>query len=151
MSGIETVGLTTTAGLATITLRRAGASNALDREVKERLSAAVEAVAADRTVRALFLEAEGRNFCVGQDLTEHAAGLASDPRTGDGYRRRALQPVTHCARRSARTGGRRDQRGGVRGGGRAGYRVGRRHPHRRGRAQGSPPPSPGSDWRAIPD
>lgn len=79
MSGNETVGLATTAGLATITLRRAGASNALDRAVKEQLSAAVEAVAADRTVRAVLLEAEGRNFCVGQDLTEHAAGLAADP------------------------------------------------------------------------
>ncbi len=79
MSGIETVGLATSAGLATITLRRAGASNALDRAVKEQLTAAVEAVAADRTVRAVLLEAEGRNFCVGQDLTEHAAGLAADP------------------------------------------------------------------------
>ncbi|MDH6677206.1 2-(1,2-epoxy-1,2-dihydrophenyl)acetyl-CoA isomerase [Rhodococcus sp. LBL1] len=79
MSGIDPVGLATTAGLATITLRRVGASNALDRAMKEQLSAAVETVAADRTVRAVLLEAEGRNFCVGQDLAEHAAGLAEDP------------------------------------------------------------------------
>ncbi|ABG94665.1 enoyl-CoA hydratase [Rhodococcus jostii RHA1] len=79
MSTDDVVGLSVDAGLATITLRRAGASNALDRAVKEQLLAAVEKVAADDSVRALLLQAEGKNFCVGQDLAEHVAGLEADP------------------------------------------------------------------------
>lgn len=79
MSSNDVIGLSVDAGLATITLRRAGASNALDRAVKEQLLAAVEKVAADDTVRALLLAAEGKNFCVGQDLAEHVAGLEADP------------------------------------------------------------------------
>ncbi|NDV09147.1 enoyl-CoA hydratase, partial [Rhodococcus sp. IEGM 248] len=78
MSTDDVVGLSVDAGLATITLRRAGASNALDRAVKEQLLAAVEKVAADDGVRALLLQAEGKNFCVGQDLAEHVAGLEAD-------------------------------------------------------------------------
>ncbi|MEN0138876.1 MAG: enoyl-CoA hydratase-related protein [Rhodococcus sp. (in: high G+C Gram-positive bacteria)] len=79
MSTDDVIGLSVDAGLATITLRRAGASNALDRAVKEQLLAAVEKVAADDSVRALLLAAEGKNFCVGQDLAEHVAGLEADP------------------------------------------------------------------------
>ncbi|GCE42855.1 Enoyl-CoA hydratase [Rhodococcus wratislaviensis] len=79
MSSNDVIGLSVDAGLATITLRRAGASNALDRAVKEQLLAAVEKVAADDSVRALLLAAEGKNFCVGQDLAEHVAGLEADP------------------------------------------------------------------------
>lgn len=67
-------------GLATITLRRPQASNALDLPLKRGLLAAVEQVRQDARVRAVLLEAEGKNFCVGQDLAEHAAGL-SEPAT----------------------------------------------------------------------
>ncbi|MFC9554905.1 enoyl-CoA hydratase-related protein [Rhodococcus sp. NPDC056960] len=79
MSTDDVVGLSVDAGLATLTLSRAGASNALDRAVKEQLLAAVEKVAADDAVRAVLLRAEGKNFCVGQDLAEHVAGLEADP------------------------------------------------------------------------
>ena len=79
MSSNDVIGLSVDAGLATITLSRAGASNALDRAVKEQLLAAVEKVAGDDSVRALLLAAEGKNFCVGQDLAEHVAGLEADP------------------------------------------------------------------------
>ncbi|QYB06857.1 enoyl-CoA hydratase/isomerase family protein [Rhodococcus sp. USK10] len=79
MSSNDVIGLSLDAGLATITLSRAGASNALDRAVKEQLLAAVEKVAGDDSVRALLLAAEGKNFCVGQDLAEHVAGLEADP------------------------------------------------------------------------
>ncbi|WP_072690968.1 enoyl-CoA hydratase-related protein [Rhodococcus marinonascens] len=75
MSTDDVVGLSLDAGLATITLRRGGASNALDRAVKEQLLTAVEKVAAADSVRAVLLAAEGKNFCVGQDLAEHVAGL----------------------------------------------------------------------------
>ncbi|MBC2640346.1 MULTISPECIES: enoyl-CoA hydratase-related protein [unclassified Rhodococcus (in: high G+C Gram-positive bacteria)] len=79
MSTDDVVGLSVDAGLATLTLSRAGASNALDRAVKEQLLAALEKVAADDAVRALLLRADGKNFCVGQDLAEHVAGLEADP------------------------------------------------------------------------
>lgn len=75
----EVVGYDRTDGLATITLHRPRASNALDRALKEQLVAAVRVAGADPAVRAVLLVAEGKNFCVGQDLAEHAASLDADP------------------------------------------------------------------------
>ncbi|GAA4484022.1 enoyl-CoA hydratase-related protein [Rhodococcus olei] len=75
----STVTVTVDAGLATITLHRVGASNALDVATKTALRGAVLAVAADDAVRAVLLAADGRHFCVGQDLDEHVAGLDADP------------------------------------------------------------------------
>ncbi|MFC9789405.1 enoyl-CoA hydratase/isomerase family protein [Rhodococcus sp. NPDC127528] len=75
----EVVGYDHSEGLATITLRRPTAANALDRALKEQLRAAVARAAADPGTRAVLLAAEGKNFCVGQDLAEHAAALESDP------------------------------------------------------------------------
>lgn len=70
-----------TNGLATITLTRAQAANALDRSLKRELLTHVQTVAADPSVRAVLLVAEGKNFCVGQDLSEHVEGLRADPTT----------------------------------------------------------------------
>ncbi|MFD7551279.1 enoyl-CoA hydratase-related protein [Streptomyces sp. NPDC059578] len=65
--------------LATITLNRPGAMNALDTVTKEALRDAVEEAAADAAVRAVLLTGAGeRAFCVGQDLKEHIATLAAD-------------------------------------------------------------------------
>jgi 2-(1,2-epoxy-1,2-dihydrophenyl)acetyl-CoA isomerase len=75
----DSVGYAAEAGLATITLRRVAASNALDRELKEHLLAAVRSAVADKDIRAVLIQADGKNFCVGQDLAEHAAGLRADP------------------------------------------------------------------------
>lgn len=72
---------TTVDGLATITLARPSASNALDLALKTALLDAVRATAGDASVRAVLLRAEGRNFCVGQDLAEHSAALDADPST----------------------------------------------------------------------
>ncbi|MDX3078139.1 enoyl-CoA hydratase/isomerase family protein [Streptomyces sp. NPDC088354] len=60
-------------GLATITLNRPDAMNALDIETKVALRDALRAAGADRVVRAVLLTATGRAFCVGQDLKEHVA------------------------------------------------------------------------------
>lgn len=76
-----TVTVTTTDGLATITLARAKAHNALDVATKVAFGDAVRAVADDPSVRAVLLTAEGKNFCVGQDLGEHVAALEADPAT----------------------------------------------------------------------
>ncbi|RJO73560.1 enoyl-CoA hydratase [Nocardia panacis] len=76
-----TVSLARADGLAELALSRPAASNALDRALKEELLAAVGELASDPTVRAVLLRAEGKNFCVGQDLAEHSAALDADPST----------------------------------------------------------------------
>ncbi|MGK9461039.1 enoyl-CoA hydratase/isomerase family protein [Streptomyces sp. G6] len=72
-------------GLATITLNRPEAMNALNIETKVALRDAARAAAADDAVRAVLLTAAGeRAFCVGQDLKEHIGLLATDRETGSG-------------------------------------------------------------------
>ena len=56
--------------VATITLDRPEALNALTVAVKVALREALEAIAADRAVRAVILTGAGRAFCAGQDLAE---------------------------------------------------------------------------------
>lgn len=56
--------------IATITLDRPDALNALTVPMKQDLLAALRAVARDRAVRAVVLTGAGRAFCAGQDLKE---------------------------------------------------------------------------------
>lgn len=64
----------------TLTLNRPAAYNSLTGQLKEDLLAALQAAAADDSVRAVVLTGAGKAFCSGQDLKEHAALLASgDP------------------------------------------------------------------------
>lgn len=76
-----TVALGISGGLATITLARPTAHNALDVATKVAFLDAVTSAAKDPDVRAVLITAEGKNFCVGQDLSEHVAALESDPAT----------------------------------------------------------------------
>lgn len=72
-------------GLATITLNRPEAMNALNIATKIALREAAESAAEDTAVRAILLTAAGdRAFCVGQDLKEHIGLLAADRETGSG-------------------------------------------------------------------
>ncbi len=72
-------------GLATITLNRPEAMNALSIATKVALREAVQAAATDGAVRAVLLTAAGdRAFCVGQDLKEHIGLLAADREAGTG-------------------------------------------------------------------
>lgn len=72
-------------GLATITLNRPEAMNALNIATKVALREVAREAAADPAVRAVLLTAAGdRAFCVGQDLKEHITLLASDRETGSG-------------------------------------------------------------------
>lgn len=68
-----------TDGIATITFSRPDALNSLDNATKVALLEAVQRAADDAEARAVILTGTGRAFCVGQDLKEHAASLA----TGD--------------------------------------------------------------------
>ena len=65
------------AAVATITLDRPDALNALTAEMKVALRRALEDAAGDEAVRAVVLTGAGRGFCVGQDLREHADNLAA--------------------------------------------------------------------------
>jgi len=56
--------------VATITLNRPAALNALTIRMKEHLLSTIEAVAAAPTVGAIVLTGAGRAFCAGQDLRE---------------------------------------------------------------------------------
>ncbi|MEU6611232.1 enoyl-CoA hydratase-related protein [Streptomyces shenzhenensis] len=72
-------------GLATITLNRPEAMNALNIAAKVALRDAARAAADDAAVRAVLLTAAGdRAFCVGQDLKEHIGLLTADRETGAG-------------------------------------------------------------------
>jgi 2-(1,2-epoxy-1,2-dihydrophenyl)acetyl-CoA isomerase len=70
--------------VATLTLDRPEALNALTVPVKVALREALESIAVDRDVRAVILTGAGRAFCAGQDLAERdepdAAPLAFEVR-----------------------------------------------------------------------
>ena len=57
-------------GVATLTLNRPEQRNALSRPMIAELSAALEAVGQDRSVRAVVIAANGPGYCAGHDLKE---------------------------------------------------------------------------------
>jgi 2-(1,2-epoxy-1,2-dihydrophenyl)acetyl-CoA isomerase len=64
-------------GVATITLNRPDAMNALDEATKVALKEAVEQASADEAARVVVITGRGRAFCVGQDLREHIENMSS--------------------------------------------------------------------------
>ncbi|MBC3983934.1 enoyl-CoA hydratase/isomerase family protein [Streptomyces sp. AC536] len=74
----DTVLYDVTEGLATITLNRPDAMNALNTELKVALRDTLRQAADDPAVRAVLLTGSGRAFCVGQDLKEHIERLHDD-------------------------------------------------------------------------
>ncbi|WP_248963717.1 enoyl-CoA hydratase-related protein [Sphaerisporangium perillae] len=62
-------------GVATITLNRPDAMNALTISMKAALLEALEHARDDAEARAVLLTGAGRGFCAGQDLREHADNL----------------------------------------------------------------------------
>ncbi|MDB5512962.1 MAG: enoyl-CoA hydratase, partial [Enterovirga sp.] len=80
-------------GIAQLTLDRPGARNALSEALIDALSAELDAIAADRRVRAVILAANGPVFSAGHDLKEMTA------RRSDGDRGRAyyVDVLGRCA------------------------------------------------------
>lgn len=62
-------------GVATLTMNRPDALNALDVALKEALRDSLLEAADDPAVRCVVLTGAGRAFCVGQDLREHVTAL----------------------------------------------------------------------------
>ncbi|WP_326598836.1 enoyl-CoA hydratase/isomerase family protein [Streptomyces sp. NBC_01803] len=71
----DTVLYEVTDRLATVTLNRPEAMNALNVAMKEALRDSLRRAASDSGVRAVLLTGNGRAFCVGQDLKEHIGAL----------------------------------------------------------------------------
>jgi 2-(1,2-epoxy-1,2-dihydrophenyl)acetyl-CoA isomerase len=67
----------TTAAVATITMNRPDARNALDTATKDGLVEAIERATADDSVRCVLLTGAGSAFSAGQDLREHATNLTA--------------------------------------------------------------------------
>jgi len=80
----DTVLYDVTGGVATVTLNRPDAMNALNIEVKWALRDTLLGAAEDPAVRAVVLTGNGRAFCVGQDLGEHASNLEAAAADGTG-------------------------------------------------------------------
>ena len=75
----DTVLYEVTDSVATVTMNRPDAMNALDTDLKVALRDALLVAAQDPQVRAVVLTGNGRAFCVGQDLAQHAYNLEADP------------------------------------------------------------------------
>jgi 2-(1,2-epoxy-1,2-dihydrophenyl)acetyl-CoA isomerase len=69
----ETITYEAKDGVATITLNRPDAANALNNAMAEELQDALKQVAKDDTVRAVLLTGAGKVFCAGQDLKDFSA------------------------------------------------------------------------------
>ncbi len=75
----DTVLYDVTDSVATVTMNRPEAMNALDTNLKVALRDTLLEAARDPQVRAVVLTGNGRAFCVGQDLAQHAHNLQADP------------------------------------------------------------------------
>jgi len=69
------------------------ARNALNTQTKQELLAALRQAAGDPQVRAVVLTGQGRAFCAGQDLREHAESLAAGNSLGNTVREH-YNPIT---------------------------------------------------------
>ena len=65
-------------GVATLRLNRPAARNALDPHLTDRLHSSVQALAADRSLRAAVLTGAGGAFCAGGDIKSMRSALAGD-------------------------------------------------------------------------
>lgn len=76
----DSVRYTVEGAVATITLNRPGAMNALTARMKTALLDTLKLASAEAAVRAVILTGAGRAFCAGQDLREHATTLEAGQR-----------------------------------------------------------------------
>ncbi len=68
----ESIKVDVTDGVATLTLNRPERLNSFTEAMHGEVRAALDAIAADRTIRCLILTGSGRGFCAGQDLSDRA-------------------------------------------------------------------------------
>jgi 2-(1,2-epoxy-1,2-dihydrophenyl)acetyl-CoA isomerase len=78
-SAYESVRLAIADGVATLTLHRPERLNSFTVAMHGEVRAALDEVAADRSVRCLVLTGAGRGFCAGQDLSDRAVAPGERP------------------------------------------------------------------------
>lgn len=74
MSDFETIGYSVENRVATISLNRPKAMNAINQKMRQELLQVIEFSEANEDVRVIVVCAEGRGFCAGTDLSEGLAG-----------------------------------------------------------------------------
>ena len=96
-------------GIATLTLNRPEARNALSAALRRALAERFEALAGDDTVGAVILTGEGPTFCAGLDLKELGSGDAGEAIGGGadviGAMERFDRPIVGAVHGAAVTGG----------------------------------------------
>ena len=75
MSEFETIAYAINQGVATITLNRPKAMNAISQKMRQELKQVIHAAEIDAEVRVVVINAAGRGFSSGTDLTEGLAGF----------------------------------------------------------------------------
>jgi 2-(1,2-epoxy-1,2-dihydrophenyl)acetyl-CoA isomerase len=91
-------------GVATVTMNRPDAGNALLPEQRDVIIDLLGAASADRAVRAVALRAQGRHFCTGADVGSIKGAQSAEPIVGDGMRRieggaqRLIAAVLDCTK-----------------------------------------------------
>jgi len=98
----DTVLLTRDGAVATLTLNRPGALNALDDAMVDALIARTAEVAADDTLRVVVVQGAGKHFMAGGDIRTFATHLDEPPATRrDGFRRMVerLHAAIECLHR----------------------------------------------------
>jgi 2-(1,2-epoxy-1,2-dihydrophenyl)acetyl-CoA isomerase len=91
-------------GVATITMHRPDAGNALLPEQRDVIIDLLGAASTDGSVRAVALRAQGRHFCTGADVGSIRGAQSTEPIVGDGMRRiqggaqRLIAAVLDCTK-----------------------------------------------------
>jgi len=85
-------------GVATLTLNRPHAMNALSRGLLDALAKALQACSDDAQVRVILLTGAGRAFCAGLDLKELGAGRADIGKSTVAARGDPVGVMEHCAK-----------------------------------------------------
>src|ERR1700761_6765591 len=88
-------------GVATLTLNRPEARNALTDEMQAALQEAIPRLAGDRSVRAVVITGAGKAFCAGGDVKGFAAATAAGPSAGGEAERFNLEQRSHSLRRAS--------------------------------------------------
>jgi 2-(1,2-epoxy-1,2-dihydrophenyl)acetyl-CoA isomerase len=87
------VQVSTEGAVRTLTLNRPAALNSFTAAMHRELLAALDAAAADETVRCVVLTGSGRGFCAGQDLNDEGMGQDGTPADVEGVVERHYKPL----------------------------------------------------------
>ena len=85
--------VTTHGAIRTLTLNRPSALNSFTAAMHRELRAALDAAAADDSVRCVVLTGAGRGFCAGQDLNDEGMGNDGSPADVEGVVERHYKPL----------------------------------------------------------